>query len=210
MKSLTVVVTLTAALTATATAAAAQGRPADFRVRYDRANAVDSTFAFEVMRPGWHVTSGPSAIVYQPSLSGTGRYRAETMIHLFPRAGHAEGVGLIVGGQNLDAATQRYVYFLIRKDGQFLIKERTGAQTRDLVPWTAHAAIVPQPGTDSSASSVRNTLAVEAGADSVEFFVNGQRVHTLPRGAAGFDGIVGLRVNHNVNIHVQTLSVTAR
>ncbi len=212
--------TLMTALTAMATASTAalgqeqsnMQRPTNFRIRYDRANAVDSLFYFVTMRPGWHVTSGrAAAVLWNPETAGRGNYRVESLIHVFPLAGgHAEGFGLVLGGRELDGANQDYLYFLIRKDGQFLIKHRAGAATHDVVAWTANPAIVPQPAEDTTAQSVRNTLAVEVGARDVEFFVNGQRVHTMPRAAANFDGIVGLRVNHGVNLHVQSLTVTQR
>jgi hypothetical protein len=186
-------------------------RPTNFRVRYDRANAVDSLFHFVNMRPGWHVTSGRfSAIMWNPELNASGNFRVESLTHLFPAAGHAEGFGLVLGGRDLDGAGQSYLYFLIRKDGQFLIRTRNAAATADVVPWTAHAAITPQPATDSTASSVRNTLAVEASAQAVDFFVNGQRVHTMPRRGATIDGLVGFRVNHGLNLHLQTLELTRR
>lgn len=211
MRYLTVLAAALAAAAPLAAQTARPGRPAEFRIRYDRANAVDSLLSFVTMSPGWHVTSGRyAAILYNPAQAAAGRFRAEATIHLFPREGHAEGVGLIVGGQDLEGPLQRYVYFLIRRDGQFLIKRRSGDQTSDVAPWTAHTAIVPQPATDSTGASVRNVLAVEVGDQDVAFFVNGQRVHAMPRAGASLDGIVGLRVNHYLNIHVQTLTVTPR
>ncbi len=204
------------ALVTASTAAVAQEqvnmqRPTNFRIRYDRANAVDSLFEFVTMRPGWHVTSGRfAAILWNPETVARGNYRVESLVHVFPRSGHAEGFGLILGGRDLDGPNQDYLYFLIRKDGQFLIKHRAGTATHNVVEWTANAAVTPQPAEDTTAQSVRNLLAVEVGAREVEFFVNGQRVHTLPRSAANFDGVVGLRVNHNVNLHVQSLTVTQR
>jgi len=198
---------LGAALMLAATPALAQ-RPADFRVRYDRANAVDAQFSFQTMRPGWHVTSGRwAAILWQPALTASGNYRASTVLQLFPASGHAEGLGMILGGRDLDGDGQQYVYFLIRKDGQFLIKRRDGASTSSIVDWTANPAIQPQEATTGT-DAVRNELAVEVGAQNVDFFVNGQRVHRMAREGNAWDGIVGLRVNHNINVHVESLTVT--
>lgn len=192
-----------------ASALSAQGRPADFRVRFDRPMP-DSLFQFQTMSPGWHITTTrPAGIVWRPAQSATGNWRLDATIHLFPRAGHAEGVGVFFGGADLDGPDQSYTYFLIRKDGQFLIKRREGAATRDIVPWTAHAAIVQQPRTEGG-ESARNDLAVEVTATEVQFFVNGQRVHTMPRAGLTTDGLVGLRVNHNLNVHIGRLDVTQR
>lgn len=196
-------------LAASASLASAQGRPADFRVRFDRPMP-DSLFQFQTMSPGWHITtSRPAGIVWRPAQSANGNWRLDATIHLFPRPGHAEGVGVIFGGSDLDGPNQSYVYFLIRKDGQFLIKRRQGAATSDIVGWTPHAAVVQQPRTEGD-ESVRNDLAVEVTANEVRFFINGQRVHAMPRAGLTTDGLVGLRVNHNLNIHVSRLDLTQR
>jgi len=38
--------------------------------------------------------------------------------------------------------------------------------------------------------------------------VNGQEVATLPRADLAVDGVVGIRVNHALNLHVSRLEVT--
>ena len=187
--------------------AAQSARPEGWRWRFDRANAVDSTLSFVTMSPGWHITTGPSGILYNPANTARGNYRAEMRVFLFQPGDHAEGFGLFVGGQNLEAPSQSYTYFLVRKDGRFMIRQRTGATTRDVVPWTQHAAITAHPG---DTSNVRNDLAVEVGADSVRFSVNGTTVRTLARGAVPTDGQVGLRVNHGLNLHVSKLEIQGR
>lgn len=186
----------------------AQARPGDWRVRYDRAAAADTAMKIDQMGPGWHIyTSGRgSGIAWRPSQTASGNFRAENEAFLFPSAGHMDGYGLLLGGRDLDSASQSYVYFLIRRDGQFLIKRRSGAQTVDMVPWTPSAAIVKQEGTENA----KNILAAEATADSVTFFVNGQRVHAAPRATTPVDGIVGLRVNHGLSVHVTRVTVTSR
>jgi hypothetical protein len=185
-------------------AQSARGRPEGWRWRFDRPNAVDSTLSFQTVAPGWHITTGPSGILYNPAQTASGAYRVETRIFLFQPSDHAEGFGLFVGGQNLTGAEQSYTYFLVRKDGRFMIRQRTGATTRDVVPWTPNAAITAHPG---DTSNVRNDLAVQVAADSVRFAVNGTTVSTLPRGAVPTDGQVGLRVNHGLNLHVSKLEI---
>jgi hypothetical protein len=54
---------------------------------------------------------------------------------------------------------------------------------------------------------VKNVIRVEAGADSVRFFVNDQAVAAFPRNHMRADGIVGLRVNHGLNLHVSKLEL---
>ena len=53
-------------------------------------------------------------------------------------------------------------------------------------------------------------LRVEAEASTVTFLVNGQKVAEVPREGTRFDGIVGLRVGENLNLHVTNLDLTHR
>jgi len=184
-------------------------RSGDWQVRYDRPNASDTSMRIETMPPGWHFTTNMrgSAIAWQANQSARGNFRVEAETFLFPTtSGHAEGYGLVLGGRDLDADAQSYLYFLVRGDGQFLIKHRQGAQTHDIVPWTAHPGVARQEGT----ANAREILAVEAASDSVRFFVNGQQVRALARSAAPVDGLVGLRVNHALSVHVTRVTVTQR
>jgi hypothetical protein len=179
-------------------------RPADWKVRFDRP-ASESDLYFVSMPPGWHVTTGPAAILYDPALSAEGNYRIESEIFLFP-GDRTEGFGIFVGGADLEAEDQSYLYYLIRKDGRYLIKHRAGSETHVIVPWTGHDAIVKHEGGDERP---KNVLAIECGPDQVDFFVNGQKVNSLPRAQMDLEGIVGLRVNHGLDIHVTSLTVNA-
>ena len=40
--------------------------------------------------------------------------------------------------------------------------------------------------------------------------VNGKTVHTVPASQVDTRGVVGFRVNHNLNLHVESLGVHAR
>lgn len=181
-------------------------RPAGWTVRYDRANAVDSTLAFTAMTPGWHVATGPSGILYDSTRTASGDFALTSEIFLFPGQ-RADGFGVFVGGRDLQGAGQQYTYFLLRKDGKFTIKRRDGAAATDLVPWTAHAAVAPH---DGGEGTVKHVLGVVAAGDTVRFTVNGTEVAALPRAAVAPDGVVGLRVNHNLNLHVTSLDVRRR
>jgi hypothetical protein len=177
-------------------------------VRFDQPGAPDSALAFVTMSPGWHITTGPSAILYDPARTASGSFQVRSTVFLFPGE-RLEGFGLLVGGRDLEGEGQSYTYFLIRKDGRFLVKRRSGGETRELVPWTEHPAIVRQPAArgDSTTKPVKNVLAVEAGPERVLFLVNGAQVASLPRGEMDVDGIVGLRINHALNLHVTEVVV---
>lgn len=181
-------------------------RPEGWKVRFDRAGSPDSALFFVSMPPGYHITTGPSGILYDPSQTARGAYRVESEIHLFDPSGRREAFGIFFGGQDLEGPDQSYTYFLIRNGGQFLVKRRAGSRTEDIRPWTAHEGIVSW---DGSAETAKNVLAVDIGTDTVTFFVNGEAVTSLSRSEVGTDGVVGLRVNHGLNVHVARLDVTS-
>ena len=162
---------------------------------------------FVNMMPGWHITTGPAAILYHPGSTAEGEWSAEAKIHLFDPGDRREAFGLIFGGRDLAGEGQSYDYFVIRRTGEFLVKRRTGAETSVIVPWTAHDAIVAYgPETEGA---VANTLAVKVDDDEVIFTINGVEVTRLPRAGVNTDGVVGLRINHGLNVHVETFSVTS-
>ncbi|MBE0594937.1 MAG: hypothetical protein IH616_21340 [Gemmatimonadales bacterium] len=198
-----------AALAAAATPAMAQEeeltRPPDWIVRFDRP-AADSAIYFVDMPPGWHITTGPAAILYHPGQVAKGSYRLASEIYLFPGE-RLEGFGVFFGGSDLEGDAQAYTYFLIRKDGQFLVKDRRGEETTTLIPWTASSAIVAHDGGEGTA---KNVIEVHVGPASVGFFVNGQEVGRLERNGLQADGVVGLRVNHRLNVHVTQLTIEQR
>lgn len=160
---------------------------------------------FVNMTPGWHITTRPAAIFYHPASTAEGAYRAETLIHLFDPQGRNEAFGMFIGGKNLEGENQTYDYFVIRNSGEFLIKRRAGNETSVIKNWTKHGAIR---SFEAGTTSVPNTLAVEAGQDDVGFFINGEEVARLPKSEVQTDGIVGLRINHRLNVHVEDLAVT--
>ena len=179
--------------------------PPGWKLRLDHANAKARDFKFVTMSPGWHITTGPAGIVYRPDLVGRGNYRIESTIFLFdPGRRHREAYGIIFGGANLQSPNQRYSYFLIRDTGEFLIKRREGSSTSTVKGWTPTDAIKRFPGDNQQA---RNTLAIEFGDDSVSFFINGSSVATIPRSNLDTEGIVGLRVNHSLNLHLTSLEI---
>jgi hypothetical protein len=113
-----------------------------------------------------------------------------------------------VGGRDLGGADQDYLYFLVRGDGRFLVKHRAGGETHDLLGgWQASEA-VRAADADGTAT---NTLEVRADADSVHFLVNGTRVAGLARGhGMRTDGIVGLRINHHLDVRVADFAIERR
>lgn len=150
-----------------------------------------------------HITSGPPAIYYQPTSKASGTYTVSATFTQLAKGEHREGYGPFVGGADLEGAGQKYLYFLIRQDGRFLVKERDGANTKGLFDWTAHKAITPF-GKDGK---MKNDLAIAVDGEQVRFLVNGVEVARTAKAAVPIDGIVGLRINHQLDVLVEKLQV---
>lgn len=183
--------------------------PVDWQYRLDNPEAdaeVSADTAADIfwvnMVPGMHITSGPAAIYWDSTNTLSGDFRISSTMHLFDPGDRREAYGVFFGGRNLNTEDQAYTYFLLRNGGQYLIKQRMGSETSIVVNWTDTDAMVSY--TDTTESSVPNTLAVERSGNTLNFFVNETQVHTMPVGDMVTDGIAGLRVNHALNLHVET------
>jgi len=162
---------------------------------------------FVTMKPGWHITTGPSVILYQPTQKASGTYTLKSDIFLFDPGTRQEAFGVLLGGRNLERDDQSYTYFVVRRSGEFLIRRRTGATTVNVKDWTAHAAIKKFEDRAADKSSVLNVLEVKVAPDTTAFTVNGAEVARVATRDIDTDGIVGLRINHALNLHVSALEV---
>lgn len=168
----------------------------------DRSNEV----AFAKMDPGFHVTTGPAAVLYNPKNVATGTYTLKGTFHLMKPSGHNNYYGLVFGGDALDGPGQNYLYFLVGQNGSYIVTHRAGASTHPVQPRTMHEAVV-KPGADGKSA---NTLEVRVGADKIDYVINNVVVHTTPKTGmtSKTDGIWGVRINHQLDVHVTGLGVT--
>ena len=181
--------------------------PAGWQVRPDEGGTLPEV-KIEAMAPGWHMTTAASGIIYRPTDRATGSYDVSAKLHLFPEGpGHQEAYGIFIGGKDLGGAGQRYTYFLLRGDGTWKVKRRSGSATTDMTTgWTAHSAILKETPT----GPVANLLLVSVAQGKLRFLVNGQEVWSAPAASVDAEGIAGLRLNHNLSVHVESLVVTRR
>jgi hypothetical protein len=181
--------------------------PDGWSMRLDDKDATKAA-KFVTMGSGFHVTSGGAAIYWQPkdeqkddfTVSATFGQRAKNIGH----GDLGEAYGLFVGGRDLsDASKQTYLYFETRQGGQFLINHRAGNEVHKIIDWTPAASIHKF---DDSPNT--NALTIKVAADSVRFLVNGTQVQALPRSTLkDLSGNVGIRVNHNLDVHVAGFAV---
>jgi hypothetical protein len=159
---------------------------------------------FVTMGTGLHATTGPNLILFNPEDDWEGPYTTKATLTMTKLASHEVAYGLFIGGQDLDNDKQRYTYFVIRQDGKYLIRKRTGATTANVAgDWADHAAI-QKPNAQGSQT---NQLAIGVGRDTVTFMVNGQTVATQPASALDVVGISGLRIGHGLDVQIEGFSV---
>ena len=167
---------------------------------------------FDSMSVGHHVTLGPAAIFWRDADTASGRYTVEAKFWQFPsdtHRDHREGYGLFIGGSALPAAGQRYTYFLIRDDGMYLVKRRMGDSTWAVTSgWATNEAIAKRAAQADTTQPLENTLAIRVTATDATFLVNGKQVYKSSMSDVDGKGIVGFRVNHNLNVHLGQLQIT--
>ena len=164
------------------------------------------------MGPGFHVTSGPAAVYWNPANTASGNYTVSASFSQTKAATHPEAYGVFLAGRDLESPNQSYLYFLVRQDGKYLINHRANDSTvHKMVDWTANSAVK---AIDANGKAT-NALSIAVLPDKLSFMVNGVEVTTLPRSevdragaGSGTTGIAGIRVNHNLDVHVGGFAVT--
>lgn len=177
--------------------------PAGWNVRLDSGGTKPEGVKVVPMGGGIHFQTGPAGIYYRAADTKSGSYEVHASFNQVEPSAHPEAYGLVVGGSNLAGATQKYTYFLVRQDGQFMISRRDGAKVSPVMPWTANAAVKK---TDAATKGT-NMLSVVVAADKTRFLVNGIEVSSQPTANVDAAGIAGLRINHNLNVHVDGFGV---
>lgn len=174
--------------------------PAGWQARADK-DVPLTNVKFAPMGNGFHVTLGPAVILYRPADQASGNYHVVASLTRTKATAHPESYGLFIAGKDLASAGQSYVYFLVRADGSYLIKRRTGETTANISEgWTKSAAVM----TEDDVGKATDKLEVTVADGKATFTVNGKTVHTM---SGEFDGIAGLRVNHNLDVHIDGFGV---
>ena len=160
---------------------------------------------FWSMGPGMHVTAGPPAIYWNASNRGTGSYTVKATFAQTKAPEHAEYYGMFIGGSNLDKPNQNYLYCAITGNGTFVVKHRIGDEVHELAARTANPAI-KQADASGKAS---NEVAWKVTPERTSCLVNGAEVwgyaskDLIGEGKLeSTDGIAGIRVNHNLDVHI--------
>ena len=184
--------------------------PDGWRVRIDRSeNASDPDdvpdLKVAAIGKGFRATGGPAGTFWNPANRVTGNYTARATFNLMKPSGHVNYYGLVFGGSDLEGAAQKYIYFMVAQNGTYIIRSRAGEQVQDVRERVQQAA-VRQPGADGRST---NTLEVRVAGNTISYVINGSVVHTTPKSGATAttDGLVGIRINHVLDVQVENFEV---
>jgi hypothetical protein len=164
---------------------------------------------FVAMGSGWHATSGSRAIYWRAGDVAKGNYKVDATFTLSKAPAHAEAYGIIFAGKDLTTPKQNYMYFTLGGNGTYLIKHRAGdadSEIHTIQDWTASDAIAKA---DASGKST-DKLSVVVGPQKVQYLINGKEVYSMDRAniPGGADGIAGIRVSHNLDVHISEFKIT--
>lgn len=179
--------------------------PAGWSARPDK-DGDPKKIKFVTMEPGYHLTLGPATILHRAEDRANGPFHTLATFHQMKKLEHSEGYGLFIGGQALSGKEQSYTYFLVRDDGTYLIKRRTGDKATEVTRgWTSHPAIKR----GDAQGKTSNLLEIDAKRDPkrISFLVNGKEVHWVAANRMETKGIIGIRANHNLDLHVEGFAV---
>lgn len=165
---------------------------------------------FTDLAGGWHITAGPAAIYWNSANAAAGAYTAKATFAQVKPTEHAEYYGLLIGGSRLDGPRQNYLYCAIAGNGTFTVKHRVGNEVHELAGRTANRAIK---AVDASGKAT-NTIGWKVAKDRTSCLVNGTEVwgYASPSLVGegkleSLDGIVGIRVNHNLEVQVSGFTI---
>ena len=172
--------------------------------RMDDVKETNKGLKFAPANGGLHATTGPNIIFWDPQQTAMGNYTVKATFTVTKQPSHEVSYGLFIGGENLDGDKQKYSYFLIRENGQFLIKKRNGSGTSNVAgDWAPNPAITAIAG-----GSQKNELSIQVAADRVSFMVNGKEVASHPKASIDTNGVVGLRIGHGLDVQIDGFAVT--
>jgi hypothetical protein len=180
--------------------------PANWRaVRETDAAQGAAAVDFQMMPPGWHITTGAASLLFDPRRVVDDRFSLTAEMFVFPET-KEDGYGIFVGGRQLDGNAAHYIALQLRRDGSAAVFQRNGSRSTPLINWKRIDAVPPHPGTEPQKVS----MSIETDSTSLRFTANGVEIGRVPRSGLDFSGQFGFRIGNNVNLHIVRLDVSER
>jgi len=161
------------------------------------------------------IHTGPAMLYWNPANKGAGDFTVSatfTEPKYMSSNDHPHPYGVFIGGSNLDKDNINALYCAAYGRGTFIVREFAPAVVNLNGRGAPNDAIHKAAG---KGESVEQTVALSVKGDTVSCSVNGTVVSSWPKseviGAgkiASTDGIVGIRVAHNVDVNVKDFKVT--
>jgi hypothetical protein len=187
--------------------------PAGWSYRLEDATASIANAKFVAMGSGFHFSTGPAGIYWREADAVTGSFHTLATFVQTKAPMHPEAYGIFVAGKDLKSGTASYVYLIVRGDGMYSIRQggAAGSPSTNLTTggnrngWLASDAVVKQ----DSAGKATNKLEVagDAATKKLKFSVNGKQVAEIDAPGGSVAGLVGIRMNHNLDVHVDGFAV---
>ena len=191
-------------------------RGAGWQGRPDPGTGAVTDSSLDVKGSEAEIHTGPAMLFWNPANKTTGDFTVSasfTEPKYMSSNDHPHPYGVFIGGSNLDNDKTTALYcaaygrgtFIVRGfgPGTFQVNGRGG---------TASDAVHKAAG---RGEQVEQTIALQVKGDSVSCLINGTSAGTYPKsdvvGAGKLtstDGIVGIRVAHNVDVNVKDFKVT--
>ena len=191
-------------------------RGAGWQGRPDPGTGSVNDASLDVKGSDIEIHTGPAMLFWNPANKGTGDFTVSatfTEPKYMSSNDHPHPYGVFIGGSNLDSDKTTALYCAAYGRGTFIVRgfgptvfnvNGRGGSPNDAV----HKAA-------GRGEQVEQTVALQVKGDNVSCIINGTTVGTYPKsdvvGAGTLtstDGIVGIRVAHNVDVNVKDFKVT--
>jgi len=191
-------------------------RGAGWQGRPDPGTGAVNDASLDVKGSDIEIHTGPAMLYWNPANKGTGDFTVSatfTEPKFMSSMSHPHPYGVFIGGSNLDTDKATALYCAAYGRGTFIVREfGPGVTNVNGQRPTANDAVHKAAG---PGESVEQTIALQVKGDSVSCIINGTTVGTYPKSdvvgtgkLASTDGIVGIRVAHNVDVNVKDFKVT--
>jgi hypothetical protein len=191
-------------------------RGAGWQGRPDPGTGAVNDSSLDVKGSDIEIHTGPAMLFWNPANKGTGDFTVSatfTEPKYMSSNDHPHPYGVFIGGSNLDNAKTTALYCAAYGRGTFIVREFGPDVTN--INGNRGAASEAVHKAAGRGESVEQTIALQVKGDSVSCIINGTTVGTYPKsdlvGAGKLtstDGIVGIRVAHNVDVNVKDFKVS--
>jgi hypothetical protein len=190
-------------------------RGAGWQGRPDPGTGAVNDASLDVKGSEIEVHTGPAMLYWNPANKGTGDFTVSATFSepkYMSSNDHPHPYGVFIGGSSLDGANATALYCAAYGRGTFIVREFAPAVVNINGRGAANDAVHKAAG---RGEAVEQTIAMSVKGSRVTCSINGTEVASYDKGevtGAGkiptTDGIVGIRVAHNVDVTVKDFKVT--